>query len=80
MDNDNKIQTRKKFIILGISAAALFSVFRFFRPEKKKKIATMKMLTQDGKLVEVELSKLSGKRKKIKDTEIHGWVKRKPDS
>ena len=77
MDNDNQIQSRKKFIFLGISAAALVTVFRFFIPGKKKKATTMKMLTQDGKLVEVELSKLSRKRKKIKDGDIHSWVTRK---
>ena len=76
MDNDNKIQNRKKFIFLGISAAALFTVFRFFIPGKEKKPVTVKMLTQDGRLVEVDLSKLSRKGKKIKDTEIHKWVKR----
>ena len=65
MDNDNKIQNRKKFIFLGISAAG-----------KEKKPANVKMLTQDGRLVEVDLSKLSRKGKKIKDTEIHKWVKR----
>ena len=54
MDNDNTIQTRKKFIFLGISAAALFTVFRFFIPGKRKKLTTIKMLTQDGKLVEMD--------------------------
>ena len=77
MDNDNQIQSRKKFIFLGISAAALVTVFRFFIPGKKKKAATMKMLTQDGKLVEVELSKLSRKGKKIKDEDIHSRLTRK---
>ena len=37
MDNDNKIQTRKKFIGIGITAAALFTVFRFFHSGKKEK-------------------------------------------
>lgn len=35
------------------------------------------MLSQDGKLVEVEVSKLPGKSKKIEDADIHTWVKRK---
>ena len=63
MDNDNKIQSRKKFIFLGISAAALFTVFRFFIPRKKKKAATMKMLTQDGHLVEVDEAIISTRKK-----------------
>ena len=38
MDNENKLQSRKKFIGVGISAAALFTAFRFFIPGKKEKI------------------------------------------
>ena len=77
MDNDNQIQSRKKFIFLGINYVLLIIVFRFLKKKKKKKATTMKMLTQDGKLVEVELSKLSRKGKKIKDGDIHSWVTRK---
>ena len=51
MDNENKIQSRKKFIGIGISAAALVTTFKFFIPKKKNKTNTVKMLTQDGKLV-----------------------------
>jgi hypothetical protein len=76
MDND-QMQSRKKFIFFGVSTALLLTVFRFFIPEKKKKTKTVKMLTEDGKLVEVDLSKLSSKRKKIRDDEIHTWIKRK---
>lgn len=70
------MQNRKRFIVFGVSTALLFTVFRFFAGEKKK-TKTVKMLTEDGKLVEVELSKLSSKRKKIRDDEIHTWIKRK---
>ena len=77
MDNTHKKQTRKRFIAIGISTAALFTAFRFFIPRKKKKSEKIKMLTQDGRLVEVEVSKLSSKRKKIKDADIHTWVQRK---
>ena len=73
-----KIETRKKFIGIGISTVAFLTVFRFFIPRKRKKPGTVKMLTEDGRLVEVEISKLSSKRKKIKDADIHTWVKRKP--
>ena len=78
MDNDNKIQTRKRFIGLGITTAALLTAFRFFIPEKKKKTETVKMLTQDGKLVEVDTEKLfCGKRKKISDEQLKNWVNKK---
>ena len=78
MDNDNKFQTRKKFIGLGITATALLTVFRFFIPEKNKKTETVKMLTQNGKLVEVDAEKLfGGKRKKISDEQLKNWVNKK---
>lgn len=77
MDNTNKIETRKKFITIGITATVLLTAFRFFIPRKKKTPETVKMLTQDGRLVEVEISKLSSKRKKIKEADIHTWVQRK---
>ena len=36
------------------------------------------MLTQDGKLVEVDVTNLAcGKRKKISDDELKNWVKNK---
>jgi hypothetical protein len=78
MDSDNKIKSRRAFIAFGTVAMLLFSVFRFFIPRKEKKTRTTKMLTQDGKLVEVQLTKLPPKRKRISDADVHTWVKRKP--
>ena len=75
MDNDNKLQSRKKFIGLGISAAALFAAFRSFIPKKKKTPGTVKMLTQDGKLVEVDIAALPSKKKKITNKEMQNWIK-----
>ena len=78
MDSENKIQSRKKFISLGIGAAALLTAFRFFIPEKKEKPQTIKMLTQDGKLVEVDAEKIYGeKRKRITDEQLKNWVIKK---
>ena len=77
MDNENKIQTRKKFIVTGITAAALLTSFRFFIPGKKtKKSGTVKMLTQDGKLVEVDIAALPAKKKKITNKEMQAWIKK----
>ena len=43
--------------------------------KKKEKKNTVKMLTQDGKLVEVDADKLyCGKRKKISDEQLKNWV------
>ncbi len=78
MNNKNKIQTRKRFIGLGISTAALFTAFRFFIPEKKKKQETIKMLTRDGVLVEVRADKVfTGSSRKINNEQLKNWVKKK---
>ena len=76
MEKETKLQSRKKFIGLGISAAALFTAFKFFIPKKKKKSGTVKMLTQDGKLVEVDIAALPSKKKKITNKEMQTWIKR----
>ena len=76
MDNENKMQSRKKFIAVSISAAALLTVFRFFIPGKKKKSGTVKMLTQDGKLVEVDIAALPTTKKKITNKEMQTWIKK----
>jgi hypothetical protein len=77
MDNKNKKQTRKKFINLGISSAALLATFRFLNFKKKQKgTDTVKMLTQDGKLVEVAIASLPSKKKKITNKEMQNWVKK----
>lgn len=79
MDNDNKLQSRKKFIGLGVSAAALFATFKFWSPTKiavKKQPPTVKMLSQDGKLVEVDIAALPSRKKKITNKEMQGWIKK----
>jgi hypothetical protein len=77
MDNDNKLQTRKRFIGFTITAAGLLTAFRFFIPEKKKKPETVKMLTQDGKLVEVDIGAIPSQKKKITNNELQNWINKK---
>ena len=75
MDNKiNKNSSRKKFLILGLSAITFFSVFKFVRPSQKKK--KVKLLTQDGRLVEIDKNLLS-KGKKISNEELQQWIKNK---
>jgi hypothetical protein len=60
-------------------AGALSTVFLFkFIPRKvTTKQEPVRMLTEDGQLVEVDISHLTGTKKKIKPDEIHTWIKRK---
>jgi hypothetical protein len=78
IENENKPVSRKKFVVWSMGVLSVFTAAKyFFRSGPKRDTTTIKMLTQGGKLVEVETSKLSAKRKKIKDADIHTWVKRK---
>lgn len=75
MENENKKQSRKTFISLDISSAALLATFRFLNFKKKDKAPeTVKMLTQDGKLVEVAIAALPSKKKKITNKELQNWI------
>ena len=77
-ENETKLVSRKKFVFWSIGVLSIFtSLGYFFRTKSKQAAKTVKMLTRDGRLVEVDVSKLSTKRKKIKDADIHTWVQRK---
>ena len=75
MTSENKNQSRRKFISWGVASAAVLAAFKFIKPAAKK-TETVKMLTQEGKLVEVDIAALSASRKKISDTELQNWIKK----
>lgn len=79
-----ELKTRRK-LLAGISLLSIFSLFQsmgVFRnkkkiiactpPEEKK---TMKVLSQDGKLVEVDMSKAKSLGK-ISDQQLREWIKK----
>jgi hypothetical protein len=79
IQHDDKPVSRKKFVAWTAGILSALTALTFFaRPAAQKKTRTVKMLTRDGELVEVEISKLPSKRKKIKDDDIHTWIQRKP--
>ncbi len=68
--------TRRK-MVLWLGVLSLFSmVGAAFRPLSSKKTRTVKVLTQDGKLVEIDASLLASSRKKISDKELQNWIKK----
>ncbi len=76
MKNEESNIARRKFVgwlgvfsLAGIAGANMFS-------KKAASPKTVKMLTQDGKLVEVDATALSGKRKRVTDNELKSWVKK----
>jgi hypothetical protein len=82
MEQLQKTPTRKKILLWGAALLSSLTVLRFIPGSKKEKKGTgnttVKMLTQDGKLVEVDVEKLAcGKRKKINDEQLKNWVSKK---
>lgn len=83
MENEKAKPSRRKFV-LGFGIVSLLSAIGLgigrkkeivsCDPDPKKK--TIKMLTQDGKLVEIDEDRLSGHRKKITDDELKSFVKK----
>ncbi|HEY6503813.1 MAG TPA: hypothetical protein VIZ28_07565 [Chitinophagaceae bacterium] len=70
-----KTSNRKKFLLWGAAILSTLTVLKFIPGNKQEKKPTRKMLTQDGKLVEVDADKLyCGKRKKITDEQLKTWV------
>jgi hypothetical protein len=74
---ERKVSRRKLVSWLGVMS--LFTMAgAAFRPWKNKAPGkTVKMLTQDGRLVEVDASLLAASRKKVTNKELQNWVKGK---
>ena len=78
---EKKQVSRKKFLLWGVglsSALAIPSIFLFGKKKAEASAPQMvRMLSEDGKLVEIDISKISGSKGMIKDKDIHTWVKTK---
>ncbi|HEU5290433.1 MAG TPA: hypothetical protein VFU05_07325 [Cyclobacteriaceae bacterium] len=67
--------SRKKFLFSGLSLAAVATFFKWGNePEETKK--TAKFLTQDGKLVEIELDRLPTAKKAASKEDVQTWIKK----
>jgi hypothetical protein len=79
-----EIKSRRK-LLAGIGILSLFSIWRTGLFNKKKQIIscappvqkeTMKLLSQDGRLVEVEISQIKSVQGKISNQDLQGWIKK----
>lgn len=79
MEQENKKIGRKVFFAwtVGLSSLLMVPAFLRFR-DKSKNTKTVKMLTQDGKLVEIDAVHIPAKKRKVKITDIHNWISKKP--
>jgi hypothetical protein len=75
MSTEINKQSRRKFLGWGLASAAVFSAVKFMLPTRKKP-QTVKMLGQDGKLVEVDMAALSSTKKKVTNSELQNWIKK----
>jgi hypothetical protein len=78
-------QKTRRVLLSGIGLLSFFSFFRFGFLLRKKDIIscappaekkTMKFLTQDGVLVEVDVSNIKSSEEKISDKGLQAWVKK----
>ncbi len=76
MQEPQKFQSRKKFLLWSAATLSSVSVLKFFKISKKENTETVKMLTQDGKLVEVNITAIPSKKKKITNKELQNWIKK----
>ena len=77
MQSSQGSPSRKKFLLWTAAVLSSASIFKFFSGREKKKSDTVKMLTEDGTLVEIERDRIPGSKKRnISDPELKAWVKK----
>lgn len=83
-DQANQTNTRRK-VIAGLGILSLLPILKLGIFTKKRDVIScapeasntkMKMLTQDGRLVEVDISKIKGAKEKISNKQLQDWVKK----
>ena len=85
METNQKNNSRRKFLWGGLGTLSAITALKFIIPKKQKIVipcaptaTTTKMLTEDGKLVEVDIIKIEKTGIKVSDKDVITWVKNKP--
>jgi hypothetical protein len=80
MEQTTKTPNRKKFLLWSAAILSSFTVLNFFSGNKKKPVEpvgeTVKMLTQDGRLVVIDKKLLASSGKKVTTQELQQWIKK----
>jgi hypothetical protein len=71
-----KNPSRRKFLFAGLSLAALLATLRFTKKSTGGKKTTIKLLTQDGRLVEVDADKIPSVKQAATKQDLQNWVKK----
>ncbi|MHB8207902.1 hypothetical protein [Mucilaginibacter sp.] len=86
--NQQNLSSRRKFVwgasILSAFVATAATIGGSFWNKKKNATSigkgtaakTIKMLTEDGKLVEIDASLITTNAKKVTDAELKNWIKK----
>jgi hypothetical protein len=80
MQRPEKTNSRKKFLLWSTTALSALAILKFIPGLKKKQVKKegekVKMLSQDGKLVEIDQRLLSTSGKKASIEELQHWIKK----
>lgn len=72
--------TRKKILLWGATVLAALPLLKFFPRQKKKKDEseneTVKMFSQEGKLVEIDKKLFVSTGNKISNEDLKKWIKK----
>jgi hypothetical protein len=82
MEQSQKTSTRKKFLLLGATVLSAVTLSKYFKAGDKpvaigcNEKTTVKMLAEDGSLVEIDKNLIVPSGKKITNKELQEWVKK----
>jgi len=76
MQQSTRTPSRKKFLLWSAAILSSLTVLKFITGSKRKNNETVKMLTREGKLVEINKSLLASSGKKISNAELQSWIKK----
>jgi hypothetical protein len=76
MEQLQNSNSRKNFLLWCSAIFSSLAVFKIISEKKRSKNKTVRMLGQDGKLVEVDITALAAGRKRISNKELQNWIKK----
>jgi len=80
MQQPQQTDSRKKFLIWGAAIFSSLAILKLIPGRKKHRDGstdeTVKMLGQDGKLVEIDKRLLASSLRKVSNEELQQWIKK----
>ena len=77
MQNSRQPSSRKRFLLWGsaiLSSLAILKIFPGSKRQRGRTNETVKMLTRDGRLVEIDKKFLVSAGKKVTTEELQQWI------